>query len=83
MSQSVEKRLEEIFRWYEYNKGVIPPENLGKRLDFTQKTIDCLFELIVLQAENIQALELRAGSRSRKLYLPNGVTVMGDLKKFG
>lgn len=83
MTAKVEERISEIFRWYEYNRGLIPKENLMKRLDFQQKAIDCLFEVVVLQAECIQLLEFKAGVRSNKLWLPNGVQINGDLTKFG
>lgn len=83
MTDLVENRFAEIFKWYEYNKKLIPRENLAKRADFLQKTIDCQFELMVLMLENIRTLEFKTGSRSERLYLPTGVTVNGDLTRFG
>lgn len=79
MSGLLEDRLEDIYKWYRYNKGVIPEENVGKRLAFQQKTIDCLFELLAVATQDIQNLE---GAR-RKLYLPRDVSVTGDVRRFG
>lgn len=83
MSVQAEERLGEIFKWYEYNKSSIPPQDVVKKIMFLEKTIDCLFELICLQMEATQALEHKGGMRSRKLWLPNGVEINGDLTKFG
>ena len=81
MSQKSENRTQEIITWYHYNKNLIPKENLVKRLDFQQKAIDCLLELIVHLLEDIDPLEHKAGQRSKTLWLPKGMKVNGDVRK--
>lgn len=83
MTDLVERRFAEIIKWYEYNKNLVPKENVIKKQEFLQKTIDCQFELMVLMLENIRTLEFKTGSRSERLYLPTGITVGGDLTRFG
>lgn len=83
MSKQTEDRLGEIYTWYNYNKNTIPPQDVMKKTLFLQKTIDCLFELIVRQAEEIQGMEHKNGTRSQRLWLPSGVEIHGDLKRLG
>lgn len=79
MSAILEDKLEDVYKWYLYNKSNVPPLDLKKRCDFQQKTIDCLFELMAILTQDMQNLE---GAR-RQLYLPRSVSVSGDVREFG
>lgn len=81
MSRDLEKRLADWGVWYHQNKKRIPVMDLQKRHDFQEKVIDGLLELVAIAAEDIRTLEGRA--RSKSLWLPDGMHVTGDLKKFG
>lgn len=78
MSGTLEDKLEDVYKWYLYNKSVIPKENVLKRLKFQEKTIDCLFELVAILTQDMQNVE---GAR-RKLLLPSGVSLVGDSREF-
>ena len=81
MSSELEDRLTEWALWFHENKKRIPPENLRKQNEFLSKAVDGCLELIAIAAKDIQTLERR--DPLRKLWLPKGVTVEGDMKKFG
>lgn len=81
MARDLEKRVVEWGVWYHENKGRIPPMHFEKRLAFYEKTIDGLIELLAIAAEDIRTLEGR--KRSNQLYLPDGVTMTGDIRRFG
>jgi hypothetical protein len=55
--------------------------NYDKRLQFYEKTIDGLLELVAIAAEDIRILEGR--HKSKHLWIPNGVEYSGDVRKFG
>lgn len=78
MSGILEDKLEDVYKWYIYNRSVIPKENVLKRLKFQEKTIDCLFELVAILTQDMQNVE---GAR-RKLLLPSGVSLVGDSREF-
>jgi len=78
--RNFEERLAMWAKWYHYNKDRIPRDNIGKRMDFQEKTIDGLLELLALAGRRIQVLEQ---GRVPSLLLPTGVTVTGDLTRFG
>jgi hypothetical protein len=75
----LERRLVDTAVWFHKNKGRIPAENLGKRVDFMEKTLDIMLELVALSIERIHKTE----GRHSALYLPSGMSMRGDLKKFG
>lgn len=83
MSKQTEDRLAEIYKWYAFHKGTIPPQDVMKKTLFLQKAIDCMFELIVRQQEEIQSMEHKNGTRSVRLWMPSGVEIHGDLTKLG
>jgi len=78
MTSDFETRLIDWAKWFHENKGRIPPEDLRKRVDFLQKSVDGCLELIALAA-----LQMRSQKASSQLYLPNGMRVTGDLTRFG
>lgn len=78
MSQVLEDKLEDVYKWYLYNKSNLAAENVMGRLKFQDKTIDCLFELVAILTQDMQNME---GAR-RKLFLPSGVALVGETKEF-
>jgi hypothetical protein len=78
MSAVLEDKLEDVYKWYLFNRNNIAKENVMGRLQFQEKTIDCLFELVAILTQDMQDVE---GAR-RKLLLPSGVTLVGDSKEF-
>ncbi len=81
MAREFEKRLTEWAVWFHQNKPRVPKDDIRKRMDFQEKTIDGLIELLAIAAEDIRTLEGRA--KSPNLWLPNGVQITGDLHKRG
>lgn len=77
----LERRLVDTAVWFHKNKDRIPIENLGSRVEFLTKSLDIAIELIAMLAERLHQAEQRPGSQ--KLYLPRGIDVRGDLKRFG
>lgn len=80
-AQPLEQRLADLTVWYYRNKGDIPIDNLAAKAAFMEKTIWILLEVCALQVERLHELEHR--DRAKGLYLPRGVSVAGDVKKFG
>ena len=81
MARDLERRITEWGLWFHENKGRIPPMNYDKRLQFYEKTIDGLLEIVAIAAEDIRILEGR--SKSKHLWVPNGIEYSGDVRKFG
>lgn len=79
MSQTFDDRLEEWLKWWNHNQQLVPPMDLKKRLDFHDKALHGAFELLAIARYDLERLE---GAR-RKLLLPRGVEVRGDVRKFG
>ena len=77
----LERRLVDTAIWFHRNRDRIPRENLPKRLDFLEKTLDIFLELTALTVDRVQQAEGRPKSRS--LWLPSGVSVEGDVRRFG
>lgn len=73
MSAQSEDKLRNLTVWFFENYKRIPPENIRKRMDFQQKAIICLMEVVVAQAEDIQKMEQR--SPRGKLWLPSSVRI--------
>ncbi len=71
-----ERRLVDTAVWFHKNKDLIPREALDKRVDFLEKTVDILLEMLAMNLERLQGTEGRAASSS--LWLPNGMKMTGD-----
>jgi hypothetical protein len=81
MSRDLEKRTTEWALWFHQNKERIPSAHFEKRLAFYEKAIDGLLECLAIACEDIRTVEGRA--QSAKLWLPSGVSMNGDMRKFG
>jgi hypothetical protein len=66
--------------WFHKNKDRIPREALDKRVDFLEKTVDIFLEMMAMSMDRIQKAEGRRKSDS--LWLPNGMTMTGDVREF-
>jgi hypothetical protein len=77
-----EKRLMDTAVWFHKNKDQVPREDLPKRLDFMEKTLDIMLELVAMSLERMQEAE-KSPLASSSLYLPNGITMTGSARKFG
>lgn len=64
----LERRLIETAVWFHRNQPRIPDQDLKRRLDFTEKSLDILLEILGMTIERIQELEGRSASSS--LWLP-------------
>lgn len=73
------RELQEWAVWYVKNKRRVPEENLRLRCDFQEKAIDGLFNLVALLAREVKPQI----NRSDALWLPGGVSVDGDPRRFG
>ena len=81
MSRAFEERLADIGKWYDYHLRRLSADNIPARLKLQGKAIECCLELFALAAADIQQLE--GQKRSNSLWLPNGVSIGGDLRRFG
>ena len=79
--QPLERRLADLTIWYYRNKERIPIDNLASKAAFLEKTIWILLEVCALQTERLHELEHRGSAKG--LYLPRGLTVEGDVRKYG
>lgn len=77
----LERRLIDTAVWFHQNKDRIPEENLASKVEFLTKSLDITLELIAMLAERLHQAEHR--QVSERLYLPKGINISGDLKKFG
>lgn len=75
----VENDLRDVIVWYHENKGRIPRENLRKRLDFTETALNNAFNVMISMCEELQKVR----GKPSALWLPNGMKVSGDVKRFG
>ena len=76
----LEQRLADTAAWFFANKDRIPLDNLASKQKFLEKTVWLLIEICALQTERIHELE---GGKKGLLWLPRGMEVHGDVKKFG
>lgn len=77
----LERRLADLTLWYKRNRDRIPPDNLASRYALMDKALWISFEALALAVERIHELEgQRAGAH---IWVPKGVAVNGDLRKFG
>jgi hypothetical protein len=79
MSKDFEERLADWAVWYCKNEPHLPEMDLIKQVKFLRKAVDGAFECLALAAKDIQIIEQRRGN----LLLPTGVTMNGDVRKFG
>lgn len=77
----LERRLMDTAIWFHRNKDRVPREDLPKRLDFMEKTLDIFLEMVALATERLQGVEGRP--KSENLWLPGRMSVRGDLKRTG
>jgi|TARA_R100001530_G_scaffold30051_1_gene23611 hypothetical protein len=75
----LERRLIDTAVWYHKNKDRIPRSNIEKRLEFLEKSFDIMIELMAMSVERHQNVE----GHSNNLWLPQGMSMMGDIKEFG
>ena len=61
--------LKEVAAWWDANKGLIPKDNLQKRLEFQEQMIECLFDLFAYVARDYRDNDVLRRSQSR-LILP-------------
>lgn len=78
-SQLLEQRLADTAAWFFANKGRIDKMNLGKRVDFLEKTCWLLIEIAALQADRLHKVE----GKSATLWLPRGMNAHGDVRHEG
>ena len=75
-----EQRLIQTAVWYHRNKDRIPRENVPQRLDFLEKTMDIILELMALSLDRMQQVENR--KKSSILWTASGLNASGDMTKF-
>lgn len=76
----LEQRLADTAAWFFANKDRIPLDNLASKQKFLEKAVWLLIEISALQAARIHELE---GGKGGLLWLPRGMQVNGDVRKFG
>jgi hypothetical protein len=69
-AQPLERRLIDLAVWFHKNKDRIPKNDVEKRADFFEKTLDIHLELVALL---VQRLERAEGRRHSPLWVPNGI----------
>lgn len=80
-NKPLEQRLADTTVWFYKNMGRIPRDNLAGRQAFLEKALWILLEINALATERIHELEgMKAGT---SLWMPRGVSVNGDIRKFG
>lgn len=79
MSRSTDEKFAEIAIWWNYHRKTLPRENLALRCDFLEKACNNLVMLMAMMTKDMEQLE---GPR-RKLFLPTGMRIEGDVRKFG
>ena len=80
-NRPLEQRLVDTCTWFYQNKDSIPKDNLGKRCEFMEKYIEISIELMASMVERLQMSENR--QKSDRLWLPSGLNMSGDVKRFG
>jgi hypothetical protein len=75
--QLLERRLAETAVWFFKNMEYIPLDNLASRQAFLQKSFWILLEIQALMLERMR------GDKESSLWLPKGMEIAGDIKKFG
>jgi hypothetical protein len=77
-NQMLERRLADTAVWFHKNVDHIPRDNLASRQAFLEKGFWCMLEINVLLLQR-----LREERGAKNLWLPKGITMNGDLKRFG
>lgn len=72
-----EQRLMDTAVWFHRNKDRIPRDELAKRCDFLEKTLDIVIELFALSLRRQQ--ELEGAAKGSPLWLPRGINVHGRI----
>ena len=80
MSRLLERKSLEWVTWYFEHRGQIPESNFTKRLDFQEKAIEGLLDILSICTRDIQDLEHRRSSSS--LWTPPRIRTEGDARKF-
>ena len=75
--QVLERRLADTAVWFHKNMSHIPLDNLAARQMFLQKAFWILLEIQALLLERMR------DDKQTNLWLPKGMELMGDIKKFG
>tara|TARA_Y100000034_G_C6750807_1_gene333716 strand:+ start:78 stop:371 length:294 start_codon:yes stop_codon:yes gene_type:complete len=76
----LEQRLVDTAIWFHNNKDRLPRHDPIKRLDFMEKMLDITLEINAMLVQRMQKAE---GRRNSPLWLPAGIDVQGDIRKFG
>lgn len=74
----LEQRLADTAIWFHMNKDRIPRDNLASRQAFLEKGFWCMLEISALLLER-----LRSERASKALWIPNGIDIQGDVKRYG
>lgn len=84
MSNTTVTRLKELGLYYGERKAqrnqLVDPL---KKIEYLSIMVDELFELLVMQQEDISKLERKTGLGSSSLFVPTGMQVNGDVRKLG
>lgn len=76
----LERRLADLTVWHYKNKKGIPLDNLAARQAFLEKAFWIALEVNALLLERVHELEAKRGGG---LWIPKGVQMNGDARKFG
>ena len=76
----LERRLMQTALWFHKNKDRI--SDPLRKIEFMEKTLDITLELMALTVQRMQEVEGRGG-KSANLWLPAGMNVSGDVKRYG
>jgi hypothetical protein len=74
----LERRLADLAIWFYQNKTRIAPSNLQARVEFLEKAFWIQAEVIALTTERIREAE----GGHKNLWLPHGLDVRGDVRRF-
>lgn len=80
-NQVLERRLADMAVWFYQNRTRIPPENVVARQAFLEKSMWVMVELNALLLERVHELESKGAGKG--LFLPKGLTIQGDVRRFG
>ncbi len=80
MGLPLERCLIDVAVWYFRNKGRLAPENVVKRLQFLEKTVECMMEMNALLVDRLHQAEGRKNAPN--ILIPR-LQLEGDLTKLG
>lgn len=82
MSRESEQRLADWAKWFHEHR--LDGGDVHKKIQFLEKSVDGLLEMVCRCLEDIRDLEGRPREAlGRKLWTPSGMTVAGDVRRFG